>query len=158
MTNTVETILSKIKAKTVCSGECELWQGKTSPFGYGVIRYQGKYQRLHRVVYTIHKGEIPDGMVVMHQCDTPACVNPAHLHLGTATQNTQDMHNKGRAPNRKGENNAMAKLTDEKVLAIRARYQYHSRTNGASALAREYGVSGNVIDGIVHRLTWTHLK
>jgi len=157
MTNTASTILEKTKAKTVRHGECELWQGTTSPFGYGVVRYQGKRMRLHRLIYTLIKGEIPEGMVVMHQCDTPACINPNHLHLGTATANTQDMHMKGRAPNHKGRNNGMAKLTDDQVLAIRARHQYYSRTNGASAISRDYGVSSVSIDGIVRRLTWTHL-
>lgn len=157
MTNTIDTILKKIKDKTIRVGECDLWQGNTSPFGYGVIRFEGKRHRLHRLVYTLTKGPIPNDMVVMHQCDIPACVNPAHLHLGTVTDNTQDMHTKGRASDRKGQNNAMAKLSDDQVLAIRARHQSYSRANGASSIARDYGVSATVIDGIVRRLTWTHL-
>jgi hypothetical protein len=33
---------------------------------------------------------------VLHRCDTPACVNPDHLFLGTAKDNALDREAKGR--------------------------------------------------------------
>jgi len=76
----------------------------------------------HRYSYEIHKGAIPDGLVVMHSCDTPRCVNPAHLSVGTHKDNTADMIAKGRravaVP--KGERHFKSKLNEDLVREIRA--------------------------------------
>ncbi len=77
------------------SGEC--WPRKVSPGGaYGRVIVNGIVTRAHRYSWTIHKGPIPDGMYVLHTCDNPACVNPAHLWLGTQQDNVDDMVAKGR--------------------------------------------------------------
>lgn len=82
--------------------KCWLWTGARKAHGPGA--YYGKICVLrnrrasaHRVSYEIHKGPIPTGMLVCHSCDTPLCVNPEHLWLGTAQDNTTDMMRKGRA-------------------------------------------------------------
>lgn len=62
---------------------CWLWTGHTVGKGYGRFRLDGRMQLAHRVAYELDIGPIPDGMVVRHLCDVPACVNPAHLELGT---------------------------------------------------------------------------
>jgi hypothetical protein len=75
---------------------CWIWQG--SPYrqtGYG--RFGNKLA--HRLSYEKHKGDIPDGMIVCHRCDTPLCINPDHLFLGTMRDNSLDMSSKGRARN-----------------------------------------------------------
>lgn len=53
----------------------------------------------HRWSFEYHVGPIPAGMWVMHSCDNPPCVNPAHLSVGTPRDNALDMHRKGRANN-----------------------------------------------------------
>ncbi len=58
------------------------------------IRYKNQYA--HRVAYELATGPIPEGMVVCHRCDTPACINPDHLFVGTQQDNIADMHRKGR--------------------------------------------------------------
>lgn len=76
--------------------DCWLWRGSIQG-KYGSIRIEGKSAGAHRVSYQLHKGEIPEGLVVMHSCDVPLCVNPNHLSVGTYSDNTQDMLRKGRA-------------------------------------------------------------
>ena len=78
---------------------CLLWTGATDRRGYGKIGLGGHYGRTeqtHRVVWACMHGVIPPGLCVLHRCDTPACVNAAHLFLGTKKDNTQDMMAKGR--------------------------------------------------------------
>lgn len=78
---------------------CWIWTGKVENSGYGRFQIGGKgspHVSVHRFAYTLAHGTIPEGMVVMHSCDTPLCVNPAHLSVGTHAQNTADMFAKGR--------------------------------------------------------------
>lgn len=84
---------------------CWLWTRQTLSNGYGVIRVGSmcdgtRRQALaHRVSWELDHGPIPDGLFVLHRCDRPACINPAHLFLGTQQDNLADMRAKGRAVN-----------------------------------------------------------
>ena len=73
--------------------KCIEWQGYIGANGYGQV---GRTEGAHRAVYRHCKGDIPKGMVVMHLCDNPTCVNPNHLQLGTPGDNMRDMVEKGR--------------------------------------------------------------
>lgn len=64
--------------------------------GYGRIHVFGVGYHASKISYIAHKGSVPEGMVVMHTCDNPPCVNPDHLTLGTWRDNTQDSISKGR--------------------------------------------------------------
>lgn len=83
---------------------CWLWTANTTKDRKGNKRYGliGAGRRgegmlyAHRVSWELHFGEVPEGMLVLHTCDTPPCVNPSHLFLGTQTVNMQDMIAKGR--------------------------------------------------------------
>jgi len=85
---------------------CWMWTGVSLPAGYGFFtRYtrDGSAWRkttvyAHRFSYQLHHGEIPEGMLVMHTCDSPGCVNPGHLRLGTPQENVDDMADKRRHP------------------------------------------------------------
>jgi len=78
------------------TSSCWIWKGAKQPFGYGVILFRKKYVGAHRVSWILNEGEIPEGLSVLHHCDTPACVNPRHLFLGTQKDNIRDGIAKGR--------------------------------------------------------------
>ena len=68
----------------------------TNPEGYGRLRVDGKKVLAHRASYEEFNGVITDGLLVCHVCDTPSCINPDHLFLGTNKDNYTDSVNKGR--------------------------------------------------------------
>ena len=137
---------------------CWEWQGPLLPTGYAQIgigsRHEGKV-RVHRAMFEIFKGPIPDELYVLHTCDNRCCVNPDHLFLGTAKDNTQDMLRKGRARGIRGSQNKSSKLTEENVLEIRSllgQGAYHKN------LAEIYGVATSTISRIAQGKKWTHVK
>lgn len=76
---------------------CVLWIGAfRNGGGYGVFRYAGGLKLAHRASYEVAKGAIPAGMCVLHTCDTPLCINPDHLWVGTRAENAADRNAKNR--------------------------------------------------------------
>jgi hypothetical protein len=75
---------------------CLLWDGPTVDGKYAQIKRKGSRIFVHRFVWEEARGPIPDGLLVCHRCDVPACCNVDHLFLGTHKDNTQDMLAKGR--------------------------------------------------------------
>lgn len=127
---------------------CRLWLA-TKTFGYGRIRVNGRSERAHRCAYVEKFGPIPDGLDVLHQCDTPACINPLHLYLGTDQDNANDRMNRGRTA--KGERSGRAKLKDTDIPLIRDDPRSHRR------IAKDYGVHHAIIGCIKRNVNWTHL-
>jgi hypothetical protein len=132
---------------------CWIWTGATKELGYGVIglgRRGDGTDKAHRVSYRLHCGEIPDGMAVCHRCDTPACVNPDHLFLGTLADNMQDCVAKGRnfIPDNRGERAAWSKLTSDAVAHIR------KRVMTGPEYGRLYGVSRSSVYQIWRGKNW----
>lgn len=78
---------------------CRLWLGAVNPKGYGRVRFRGSAAVAHRVAFILAYGEIPEGQFALHRCDTPSCINPDHLFLGSALDNTRDCIAKGRFVN-----------------------------------------------------------
>lgn len=145
---------------------CHLWTGarlKKPGFEYGVVGFERKLWRVHRLVWTDAYGEIPHSQLILHHCDNPPCCNLRHLFLGTHQDNSDDKYAKGRqgSPKRpsgdahwkrrrpqdviRGADRSDATMTVEQVEAIRAEPQ---RWGVIAALARHYGVSHTTISKI----------
>jgi hypothetical protein len=123
--------------------------------GYGQFYANGEKILAHRFAFQNHHNRlITDGMLICHTCDNPSCVNPQHLFEGTPQENMTDMKNKGRVI--KGEKHYISKLTEEKVLEIRKKYD---KKNGIfyKVLAKEYGISKETICRIIRRELWSHI-
>ena len=93
------TLIERLLDKIIVNKTTNCWEftGGKNNLGYGMIRDEKKMRTAHRVSYEEHnQAKIPKHLVVMHQCDNPCCVNPQHLSLGTRSDNTRDMINKGR--------------------------------------------------------------
>lgn len=133
---------------------CWIWTGTKQQRGYGQIGAGGKggkYLLAHRLSYEIHKGPINDGLYVMHSCDNPACVNPAHLALGTPQENTLDALNKNRLKTimNPGELHPFATLSLNDVVFIKA----HPEMRGID-LAAKFNVKPSTICDIRKGRTW----
>jgi hypothetical protein len=129
---------------------CWLWLGYVNRDGYGTLTHHGRVYMAHRFSWALHRGEIPSGMLVLHKCDTPACINPDHLFLGTHTDNQADKMRKGRY-GQYGEDNNSAKLTEADALFIR------EDLRKPSVIAKDYGVSRQIVWKIKTRQNWAHL-
>lgn len=138
-------------------GNCWVWTAATGHWGYGKLRANKRWYMAHRWSYEMENGPIPTGFLVLHRCDTPACVRPSHLRVGTARDNTQDMRSKGRAADigALGMSNSHAKLTDEQVIAIRERFEAGELIG---SLATEHGVHRATVSAIVNGRRWKHLN
>ncbi len=129
--------------------DCWLWLAHRDRFGHGQFKVDGKAVRAHRLAYWLSgQGELPPGAVVRHLCNCPACVNPAHLAVGSHADNVQDRVAAGRSAT--GERNGRSKLTTEAARSIRAA----QGTTAAAELARQYGVHSRAIYLIWEGRNW----
>lgn len=165
------------------SDGCWLWQGNKSPKGYGVISYEGKAWRAHRLAYMFTFGGFPNNLCVLHRCDNPSCVRPDHLFLGTHRDNNSDRARKGRNATgeqhgsktkperlptgdrhgarkhpeswRRGEQHHKTTLVEDDVRAIRELYKPGINTR---VLASKFNVSADTIRRIATFKSWGHLR
>jgi hypothetical protein len=176
-----QTIIKKNSVWMVFCG-CELWMLSCDKDGYGWAWFNGDTWRAHRLAYTAFLGEIPKGLGVLHICDTPSCVNPNHLYIGTSKNNSEDMVRRGRSsrgdkngtrlypekllrgnqhwthlhPEKlaRGEKQGHAKLTEEKV-----RYIFQLRKEGFNQkkIGEILSCKEETVNAILHRRNWKHV-
>jgi hypothetical protein len=135
------------------SGDCWTWMGRRNPWGYGSYTENYKTMFAHREMYKRYVGEIPDGFVVLHKCDNPACCNPAHLSVGTHRDNQLDKFAKNRQA--KGDKCGTSILTSAQVLAMREMYSSGKVTY--KQLASMYEVCVDTVRKAVQRIYWRHI-
>lgn len=147
---------------------CRLWKGGKNQKGYGTALFRAKAWRAHRASYTAFRGDIPDDKLVCHTCDTPCCIEPAHLFVGTNSDNMQDMVRKGRgrcligsdqshfksghAP--RGADGSGAKVSEQDAINIICRA---GEGGPARAIAAEFGIHRTTVGKILNGVTWKHL-
>ncbi len=150
--------------------ECWPWTGTVTKAGYGEIRRRTDKVRVyaHRYSLSVATGtDLPSTALVLHSCDNPRCVNPAHLRVGTHRDNSEDRTERNRNasgdrsgarlhPERcaRGERIATSKLTSSDVLEIRSR---HDHGESFRSIGRAFKVSPINVRNIVQRKTWAHV-
>lgn len=134
---------------------CWLWRGKcVSKKGYATITMHRVSCLIHRLSYALAFGEVPDDLSVLHRCDTPLCVNPDHLFLGTQLDNLRDCKQKGRLklpPRQRGAESPRARLTEIQAKNICA---LHAAGYSTPQLGRMFGVSTSCVGHMVSGRTW----
>jgi predicted XRE-type DNA-binding protein len=138
-------------------GQCWEWRGARSRDGYGRLRKPGQKKAEQRELYAhviawqIANDPIPQGMCVLHKCDNPPCCNPAHLFLGTRTDNNLDKKLKGRINDRHGANNSNVKITEDDVTEIRKLVALGMSQIDVGA---QFGIKQPQVSRIIRGVSW----
>lgn len=139
-------------------GPCTPSENRINDRGYAVVWHAGKHCREHRLAFARANGvslKAIRGLEVRHRCDNPACVNPAHLELGTHADNMRDMVERGRAGTLRGSAHPVAKLVEADIPVIR-RLLADGLTQRAVAL--RFGVDQAIVGRIARRTAWSHVE
>lgn len=144
------------------SDSCWNWSGaiRSKRTGYGAFKYLGKVVDAHRVSWMIHFGDIPDGLLVCHKCDNRRCVNPAHLFLGTNSDNSIDAFNKGRVsvPDgkrfRNGHRPSNSVIDDDLCAKIKSAIVNRPQGKTLSDIAEEFNVKYQAVRDISSNRTY----
>jgi hypothetical protein len=134
---------------------CWEWFGNTNRKGYGIIRQNGISIATQRASWRLHNGAIPNGMHVLHTCDMPWCVNPAHLYLGKNEDNIRDKVMRGRTAKSIGAKNGQAKLTETDIAQIRV--LYWEQNIYQHQIATQFNISQPEVSRIVHDKRWNSI-
>lgn len=151
-----QDVVRFLESVDIIPGGCWVWKICKNQDGYGYFSLHGRMIRAHKFSYLVFNGPVRDGMVLMHTCDNPACVNPLHLVQATQRDNIMDAIEKGRFFFNRGGRNPRSRLSTEAVIHIRRLADTGNPVNHCE-LAREHGVSETAIRKIIERKTWKHI-
>lgn len=144
-------------SKQAVDSTCWLWKLSLYRDGYGQAQYEGVKLAAHRLSYLSFVGEVPKGLLVLHTCNVKHCVNPQHLYIGTAKQNSKDAARDGlmgpKNPAR-GTHNGRCVLTEDLVIYIRSKETSHRTSR---SLAFELKVSPSLIKRVRRNEIWKHV-
>jgi hypothetical protein len=162
----MKTVQERFNEKYEVNQETGCWEWSLSldSKGYGRMQVNGKRWIASRLSYELHVGEIPDGLLVCHECDNPKCVNPECLFLGTQTENMRDMVAKGRKSLKYGEDACNAKLSASQVKLIKQFLKRYPIIKGPKAgnvigfLSDWFSIGRRTIQDIFHERHWNHVE
>jgi hypothetical protein len=136
-------------SQVVKTDTCWLWRGSRSKDGRGYFHTGAKLYSAHRFAYLLTHGVVPKGhakhSVILHSCDNPLCVNPAHLFIGTQQENIHDAIRKGRFTHQR-------KLTPAQVRQIK---QMRAAGVTRRECAKQFGAEYSTIRSIDIGRTWS---
>lgn len=152
-----KSIQDRFWSKVRKTDTCWLWLAQLNTQGYGVFHYHRRghpaYRSpqiyAHRLSWMFENGQFPEGLEIIHKCDTPACINPDHLTIGTHGENMRDMVYKKR--HQYGENHALAKLNVDVIRQIR------NDPRSSRKAAPDYRIAASTIRGIRNGRHWKHV-
>lgn len=133
--------------------DCWEWEGYKDKDGYGTIHLEYKTRRVHRIVYELTYGSIPNRLYVLHKCDNPSCCNPNHLFIGTVQDNSDDQKRKRRTT--VGDKHGRSKLTEKNILEIKR--LYNTGDYYQSDLGKLFNISHQEISRIINNKRWRYL-
>ncbi len=148
-----EKLKNRLIKNLIRNGECLEWTGQISPYGYGYITIRSIPVAAHRVSWMVFKGEIPEGMCILHSCDNKKCCEISHLHLGTQLENVKEAVDRNRYI--VGIKHHSSKLTEDQIKEIRCFYK--DGLYNLTQLSKKYGIGICSISDIVKRKTWKHI-
>lgn len=144
--------IAKFWSKVEIKGpnDCWIWHGRTGHKKYGRFNHTSA----HRTAYLLLVGDVPDGLLMLHNCDTPLCCNPKHLRPGTHQDNSDDCVSRGRIAH--GERNGRTKITTDQAAYIR---ENPDRLKGRQ-LAEKFGIAQSTVSYIRSDSlrSWKYLK
>lgn len=127
--------------------DCWNWTRQLDNYSYGRFQYNGSSELAHRVAYLLWYEELPEGLLVLHKCDNPPCVNPSHLFLGTDNDNNKDMAAKGRNP--------LYCLKDDDIIEILR--LCNETTETFESIGKQFNVTHTMVMSIYNNKVWKHI-
>jgi hypothetical protein len=145
------------------AADCWEWTGYREEKGYGRFRIKNRVCAAHRVSFMLEKGRWPSpSLMILHSCDNPACVNPAHLREGTAQENQDDIDARGRRRIRNGSDHWRGGRPSDAILRGGSRLSEYdvreirqkAREADLNTLAMDFGVTPSVVRDTAERRTF----
>lgn len=134
---------------------CWYWTRSLDGSGYGNLSVNNKMWRAHRYFFYVAYGKHPGNNVVMHKCDTPICVNPEHLSLGTQLDNIADRHRKGRNGACRGDDAPWSKLSSNQIPIIKRMFE---EGIPRIQIMEKFNISKTQMYRIVKGESWRHIN
>jgi hypothetical protein len=128
---------------------CWTWKASATRRGYGQFPIGRRKYGSHRIAWQLTHGPVPKGLCVCHTYDVRTCVNPAHLWLGTHSENMTDMWQKGRGAINTWIGRPKLAIDDVKRIRLDGRSD--------SRIAADYGIHRVTVGNIKRRETWAHV-
>ena len=135
--------------------DCWNWKLTANHYGYGIFSVRNKLYRTQRFIKMI-EGKNIKKRIVTTTCSNKLCCNPKHLTVMTQKELMNSMRQNGQLS--VGSKNRASKLSEDKIVDIRARYERGCAVNGYKGIAVDYGVDTGTIRDIVIRKTWRHVN